>query len=164
MSRIGIPAGQAYPPPLIRQAKKRCIEARASQLFAHDMFNYGTVVLQIIEGALPCKQFLETVLSVVTGRMDKRLTSVVIPKAQTSPVVVIVNFPSLKYSGAIQSKVPCRSPPSRIVNDASAEREEPKSVRSDCPSLETKTLACYKGLLNQPSGLKTNTPTPLMPP
>jgi len=29
--------------------------------------------------------------------------------------------------------------------DASVRWEEPKSVRSACPSLETKTLACYGG-------------------
>ena len=59
MSRIVIPAGQAYAPPLVRQAKKGCIEARASQLFVHNMINYGTNVLKMVEWPLPCEQLLE---------------------------------------------------------------------------------------------------------
>ena len=60
MGRIAIPTGQAYTPPLICQAKKGCIEARASQLFVHNIINYVTNALQMIEWALSCKQFLET--------------------------------------------------------------------------------------------------------
>jgi len=145
MSRIAIATGQAYTPPFIRQAKKGCIEARGSQLFVHNVILYGINALQVNEWAFPCKQFLETELGVVTGKVDKRLTSVVIPKAQTSPVMDIANLPALKYSGAIQSKLPCRSPLMTRPNDASVIREEPKSVRSACPSLETKTLACHGG-------------------
>jgi len=59
MSRSTIPAGHAYTPPLIRQAKKGCIEAWASELFVHNMINYRTNVLQMIEWPLPCKQLLE---------------------------------------------------------------------------------------------------------
>jgi len=144
MSRIAIGAGQAYTPPFIRQAIKGCIEVRASQLFVHNMIFYGINALQMIEWALPCKQFLGTELSVVTAKVDKQLsTSVVIPKAQTSPVMDILNLSASKYSGAIQSKVPSRSPLMTRPSDASVIREEPKSVRSACPSLETKTLACH---------------------
>jgi len=147
MNRIAIAAGQAYTPPLIRQARKGCIEARASQLFVHNMIHYGINALQMIKWVPPCKQFLETDLCVVTTRVHKWLTSVVIPKAHTSPVVDIVNLPSLKYSGAIQSKPPCRSPLMTWPNDTSVRQEEPKSVRSAWPSLETKTLACYRRTL-----------------
>ena len=55
MSRIAIQAGQAYTPPLIRQSKKGCTEARASQLFVHNMINYVRNALQVNEWAFPCK-------------------------------------------------------------------------------------------------------------
>ena len=146
MRGVSIPAGRAYTPPLIRQAKQGCIKARTSQLFVHNMISYVTIVLQMIEWALPCKQFLETDLSVITGRVDKQLTSVVIPKAQTSlGVSIAVNLSTLRCSGAIQSRVPCKSPLMTWPSDASVRQQEPKSVSRACPPSETKTLACFGG-------------------
>ena len=119
------------------------------------MINYVTIVLQMIEWALPCKQFLETDLSVVTGRvLDKQLTSVVIPKAQTSPVVDIVNLSVLRCSGAIQSRLPCKSPLMTRPSDTSVRQQEPKSVSRACPSSETKMLAYYGGSVESNIWLK----------
>ena len=106
------------------------------------------------EWALPCKQFLEIDLSVVTGRVDKRLTSIVIPKAQTSPVVDIVNLSALRCSGAIQSRVPSKSPLMTRPSDTSVRQQEPKSVSRTCPSSETKTLACCGGSVESNIWLK----------
>ena len=111
MSRIVIPAGQAYAPPLVRHAKKGCIEARASQLFVYNMINYGTNVLQMIElGHFLMSNSWRDTVKCGRGRVDRWHTSVVIPKAHTSAAADIVNLSALKCSGAIQSKVPSRSP------------------------------------------------------
>ena len=120
------------------------------------MIFYVTIVLQMIEWALPCKQFLETDLSAITGRVDKQLTSVVIPKAQTSPAVDmdIVNLSVLRCSGAIQSRVPCKSPLMTRPSDTSVKQQEPKSVSRACPSSETKTLACFGGSVESNIWLK----------
>ena len=87
--------------------------------------------------------------SAINETVLKWFTNAIIPKAQTSPAVVILNSFTSKYSGAIQFKVPVGRCWMARLNDTEAKWEEPKSLRSTYPSLETKTLLYYKGLSNQ---------------
>ena len=148
LRRIAIPAQQAQIPPLIRHARTRGIGPGTLQILPYNVIQYHIFIPQMIEWTPPGKQLLEIELDAINGGVIRQLASAVIPKAQMSPAVFIVNSTSCKYSGAIQFKVPPRRWSAARLNDASARCEKPKSVRRPCPSSDTNTLSCYEGLSN----------------